>query len=176
MQKKNLQHLFMIKNSPQTVLREKVLVLSFSCVWIFVTPMDCSTPGFPALHYLPEFAQTHVHWDRDAIQPSHPLLPPSPPALNLSSMSVINVNAVSRLFASGGQSVGASASASVLPVNIQCWFPLGLTVQWTLQESSHSTSYSGGSLNLQNVYIRCKEWLITIVSVGIYKWFAFLIN
>ena len=38
-------------------------------------PMDCNTPGFPVLHYLPEFAQTHVHWVDDAIQPSHPLLP-----------------------------------------------------------------------------------------------------
>ena len=46
-------------------------------------PMDCSTPGFPVLHYLPEFTQTHVHWVGDAIQPSHPLLLPSP-ALNLS--------------------------------------------------------------------------------------------
>ena len=36
-------------------------------------PMDCSTPGFPVLHYLPEFVQTHVHWAHDAIQPSHPL-------------------------------------------------------------------------------------------------------
>ena len=47
-------------------------------------PMDCSTPGFPVLHYLPEFAQTHVHWVDDVIQPSHPLSPLSPPALNLS--------------------------------------------------------------------------------------------
>ena len=46
--------------------------------------MDCSTPGFPVLHYLPEFAQTHVHWVDDVIQPSHPLSPLSPPALNLS--------------------------------------------------------------------------------------------
>ena len=49
-------------------------------------PMDCSMPGFPVLHYLPdsqEFAQSHVHWVSDAIQPSHPLSPPSPPALNL---------------------------------------------------------------------------------------------
>ena len=44
--------------------------------------MDCSTPGFPVLHHLPEFAQTHVHWVGDAIQPFHPLQPPSPPALN----------------------------------------------------------------------------------------------
>ena len=46
--------------------------------------MDCGTPWFPVLHYFPEFAQTHVHWVGDAIQPSHPLWSPSPPALNLS--------------------------------------------------------------------------------------------
>ena len=46
--------------------------------------MDCSMPGFPFLHHLPELAQTQVHWVGDAIQPSHPLLPPSPPAFNLS--------------------------------------------------------------------------------------------
>ena len=47
-------------------------------------PMDCNTPGFPVLHYLLEFAQTHVNQVGDAIQPSHPLLPPSPPTLRLS--------------------------------------------------------------------------------------------
>ena len=47
-------------------------------------PVDCSTPGFPVLHYLPEFAQTHVPWVSDDIQPSYPLLSPSPSALNLS--------------------------------------------------------------------------------------------
>ena len=47
-------------------------------------PMDCSRPGFPVLHYLLEFAQTHVCWVSDAIQPSHLLSSPSPPALNLS--------------------------------------------------------------------------------------------
>ena len=46
--------------------------------------MDCSTPGFPILHYPSEFAQTHVHWVGDALQPSHPLLPYSPFAFNLS--------------------------------------------------------------------------------------------
>ena len=45
--------------------------------------MDCSMPAFPVLHYLLELAQTHVHQVSDAIQPSHPLLPSSPPALNL---------------------------------------------------------------------------------------------
>ena len=47
-------------------------------------PLDCSTPSFPVLHYLLEFAQTHVHWVSDAIQPSHPLSPLSPLALSLS--------------------------------------------------------------------------------------------
>ena len=47
-------------------------------------PMDCNMAGFPVLHYLPELAQTHVHWVGDAIQPSHPLSLPSSPAFNLS--------------------------------------------------------------------------------------------
>ena len=47
-------------------------------------PMDCSTPGFPVLHHLLEFAPFHVHWINDAIQSSHPLSPRSLPALNLS--------------------------------------------------------------------------------------------
>ena len=47
-------------------------------------PMDCSTPGLPVRHQLLEFTQTHVHWVSDAIQPSHPLSSPSPPAFNLS--------------------------------------------------------------------------------------------
>ena len=47
-------------------------------------PMICTMPGLPVHHKLPEFNQTHVHWVGDAIQPSHPLLTPSPPALNLS--------------------------------------------------------------------------------------------
>ena len=46
--------------------------------------MDCSTPGLPIHHQLPEFTQTHVHWVSDAVQPSHPLSCPSPPAFNLS--------------------------------------------------------------------------------------------
>ena len=54
-----------------------------SCL-TFCDSMNCSTPGFPVLHYLPVFAQTHVYWVNDAIQPSHPLSPASPPAFNLS--------------------------------------------------------------------------------------------
>ena len=54
-----------------------------SCLTL-CNPMDYSTPGFLVLHYLLQFAQTDVHWFSDAIQPPHPLLPPSPPAFNLS--------------------------------------------------------------------------------------------
>ena len=65
---------------------------TFNCVVVAVVhscptlcnPIDCSTPGFPALHHLPELVQTHAHWVSDVIQPSHPLSSPSPPALNLS--------------------------------------------------------------------------------------------
>ena len=53
-----------------------------SCLTLW-DPMDCSTPGLPVHHQLPEFTQTHVNWVRDAIQPSHPLSSPSPPTLNL---------------------------------------------------------------------------------------------
>ena len=84
--------------------------------------MDCSTRGFPVHHQLPELAQTQVHRVSDAIQPSHPLSSPSPPAFNLSQCQS---SLMSWLFASGGQSI--RASASIPPMNIQDWFPLGLT-------------------------------------------------
>ena len=87
------------------------------------SPMDCSMPGFQVLHYLLEFAHTCVHWVGDAIQPPHPLSPPSS-AFNLSQP--LGSFPMSRCFPSGGQSVGVSASVSVLPMNIQGWFTLGL--------------------------------------------------
>ena len=89
-------------------------------------PMGCSTPGFPVLHYLLEFAQTHVHWVGDAIQPSHPTFSSCPQSFPASRSFP-----VSQFFTSGGQSIGVSASASVLPMNIQSWFPLGWLVWFT---------------------------------------------
>ena len=58
-------------------------IVALSCPTLCI-PMNWSTPGFPLLHYLSEFAQTHVYWFDDAVQWSHPLSPPSPPSLNLS--------------------------------------------------------------------------------------------
>ena len=59
--------------------------------------MDYSTPGFPVLHYLPAFAQTHVYCVNDAIQPSHPLFPPSPPASVFSSIRVFSNDSALRI-------------------------------------------------------------------------------
>ena len=63
-----------------------VVVQSLSCVWLFATPW----PGFIVFHYLPEFAQTHVHWITDVIQPSHPLSPPLLPFLNPSHHQIFS--------------------------------------------------------------------------------------
>ena len=72
-----------LQGSPDHSLRAFPLSLFSHSVPTLCDPMDCSTPTFPVLHHLPEFAQTHVHWVSDAIQPSHPLLSSSP-TFNLS--------------------------------------------------------------------------------------------
>ena len=96
--------------------------------------------GFPVFHCLPEFVQTHVHWVSDAFQSSHPLSPPSSPALNLSQhQGLFQWVGSSHQVA---KSIKTSASASVLPVNIQGWFPLGLTGCISLQSKGHSGVFS----------------------------------
>ena len=94
--------------------------------------MDCSTPGFSVHHQLPEIAQTHMHWVGDLIL-CHPLLllPSSPAAGSFLT---------SQFFTSGGQRI--AASALVLPVNIQDWFPLGLTGWISLQYKGLSRVFS----------------------------------
>ena len=81
-------------------------------------PMDCSTPDFPVHHQLPEFTQTHVHQVGDTIQPSHPLSSPFPMPSIFPSIYFPGSISMNQFFASGGQSVRASASTSVLPMNI----------------------------------------------------------
>ena len=99
-----------------TTLKSNYCSVPKSCPTL-CDPMNCSSPGFPVLHYHPEFVQTHVHWVSNAIQPPHPLSSPSPLALNLSQHQSLFQQVFSK----------ASASASVLPMNIQGWLPLGLT-------------------------------------------------
>ena len=101
-------------------------------------PMNCSIPGLPVHHQLLEFTKTHVHWVSDAIQQSHPLSSLSP-HFSLSQHQGLQM---SQFFESGGQSIGVSASASVLPMNIQDWFPLGWTGWISLQSKGLSRVFS----------------------------------
>ena len=103
--------------------------------------MDWSTQGSSVPRNLLEFAQTHVHWVDDANQLSHPLSPPSPPALNLSQHQAGSFQK-SQFFELGGRSIGVWASTSVLPMNIQYWFPLGLTGWISLQSKGLSRVFS----------------------------------
>ena len=133
--------------------------VQFSCSVVSdsLLPMDCSMPGFPVHHQLLELAQTHVHRVSEAIWPSHPLSSPSPPAFNLSQHQGSFL--VSRLFISGGQSIGASASASVLPMNIQSWFLLGLTGLISLQSKGLSGIFSNTTVQKhQFVCIQPSLW------------------
>ena len=114
--------------------------------------MDCSTPGFLVLPHLLERAQTHVHWVNDAIQPSCPLSSPSP-ALSLSQHQ-----GLFQLVGSSHQVtkvIGASASVSVLPMNIQGWFPLGLTGLISLKSKGLSRVFS--NTTIQNHQFCCAQ-------------------
>ena len=102
-------------------------------------PMNCSTPGLPVNHQLLEFTQTHVHRVSDAIQPSHPLSSPSPLAPSPSQHQSFPM---SQLFTWGGQSIGVSALASVLPMNTQDWSPLEWTSWISLQSKGLSRVFS----------------------------------
>ena len=115
-----------------------VLFCDQSCLTL-CEPMDCSTPSFPVFHYLLEFAQTHVYWVNAVIQSSHPLSPTSL-ALSLSHIRVFSKE--EKLFPSGGQSTGASAAGSVLPIYIQDWFPLEKAGLNSLQSKGLSRVFS----------------------------------
>ena len=98
---------------------------------------------------IPEFAQVYVHWVSDAIQPSHPLLPFSsclPSFLESGSFLM------SQLFTSGSQSTGASVLASVLPMNTQDWFPLGLTGLISLLSKGFSRVFSSTIIQKHQVF------------------------
>ena len=112
----------------------KVVVQWLSHVWLFVMP------DFSILYCLPDFGQTHVHWVNDAIQPSHPLFPPFSSCFQ--SFPASGSFPINRLFTSDGQIIGTSASASVLPMNIQGWFPLGWTGLISLQFKGFSKVFS----------------------------------
>ena len=103
-------------------------------------PMNCSTPGLPVHHQLPEFTQTHVHWGGDAIQPSHPLLSPSPPAFSLSQHQglfkwVSSSHQVAKVLEFERQHQSFQC-------NTQDWSPLGWTGWISLQSKGLSRVFS----------------------------------
>ena len=123
-------------------------VFSSSCLKVHVVKLErdhrwamelikgMKNRALPVHHQLPEMTQTHVNWVGDAIQPSHPVLSPSPPAFNHSQHQ--------GLFKWVSSSV--SASASVLPMNIQGWFPLGLTGLISLLSKGLSRVFSNTTI------------------------------
>ena len=109
-----------------------------SCLTLY-DPVDCSTPGFPVLHQSPRVCSDSCPLSRWC----HPTISSSVVAFSscLQSFPASGVFTMSQFFTSGGQSVGASTSASVLPKNIQGWFPLG----WTSWNSLQSRDSQGSS-------------------------------
>ena len=103
-------------------------------------PVGCSTPGLPVHHQLPEFTQTHVHWVSDAIQPSHPLLSPSPPALNPSQHQGL------LKWVSSSHQVAKVLKFQLQHQSFQWtpqdWFPLGWTGWISLQARGLSRVFS----------------------------------
>ena len=129
-------------------------------------------PGLPVHHQLPEFTQTHVHQVGAAIHLSHALLSPSPPTFNLSQHWSLQM---SQYFASGGHSIGTSASASVLQMNIQGisfridWFDL-LAVQGTLKNLLQHHS-SKASILQHSVFFTDQlshSYMITGKTIGLF--------
>ena len=113
-----------VKSKTKISFKYGAVVQSLSHAWVFATPMDCNVSGFPVLHYLPEFTQT---MSIELMMLSNNLI------LCHTFLLASGSFPMNQLFSSGGQSVGTSASASVLPMNIQGWFPLGLTGLISLQ-------------------------------------------
>ena len=124
-------------------------------------PMDCSTPCFPVYHQLLKPTQTHVHRIGVAIQPSHPLSSPFPPTFNLSLHQglfqwVSSSHQVAKV-------LGVSASASVLPMNIQDWFPLGWTSWISLLSKGLSRLFSNTTVQKASV-LWCSAFFIVQLS------------
>ena len=119
------------------------LILQFSSVAqscpTLCNPMNHSMPGLPVHHQLPKFTQTHVHRVSDAIQPSHPLSSPSPPAPNPSQHQSFPI---SQLFAWSGQSIRVSALVSFLSKKSQGWSPSEWTGWISLQSKGLARVFS----------------------------------
>ena len=117
--------------------------------------MNCSMPGFPVHHQLPELAQTHIYPNISSSTTSSSSCPQSSPAPGFFLMS--------QLFPSGGQSIGASATSSVRPMNIQDRFPLGLTSWISLQPKGLFNSLLQHHSSKPSI-CRCSAFFIVQIS------------
>ena len=142
--------------------------------------MDCSMPGFPVHHQLLEFTQTLVHWAGDGVQPSHPVTPFSS---HIQSFPASGSFPMSQFFASSGQSIRASPSISVLPMNIQDWFPLGWTGWISLQSKGLSRVFSNTTVQKHQFFnaqlsLWCKNtctyiYMTTGKTIALTRWIFF---
>jgi len=123
--------------------------------------MNHSMPGLPVHHQLSEFTQTHIHRVGDAIQPSHLLSFPSPPAPQ--SLPASESFPMSQVFTWGGQSTGVSALASFLPKKSQGWFPLEWTAWISLQSKGLSRVFSNTTVQKHQFFCTwLSDWTTTI--------------
>ena len=132
-------------------------------------PPHCSAPGFPVLHYLLELAQIHFPWVGDA----HPSISSSVIPFSSCSQSfpASQPFPMTWFFASGSQSTGASTSASVLPVNIQGWFPLGLTDFISLQSKGLSRVFSNTTVQKHQFFgAQPPLWAVQIIFLFLWSW------
>ena len=113
-------------------------------------PMNCSTPGVPVHHQLPEFTQTHVHWVSDAIQPISSAVVPFSSCTQ--SLPPSESFPMSQLFAWGGQSTRVSPLASFLPKNTQGWPPLEYSPIINILEMPLWTVHCTHFLTFKNLY------------------------
>ena len=130
--------------------------------------MDCSTPGFPILHYFLEFVQTHcplIRW-------CHPTISSSVAHLSSCPQSFLASGSfpVSQVFASGGQSI--AALATVLPMNIQSWFPLGLSGLISLMSKGFSRVFSSTTVQRHQFFgVQTSFWSkLQVVSTANSQW------
>ena len=129
-------------------------------------PMDCSTPGFPVHHQLLEIAQIHVHQVGEATQPSHPLSSPSLPTINLSQYQglfkwVSSSHQVTKI-------LEFHLQHQVLPMNIQDWFPLGLTSLISVQSKGLSRVFPTPQLKNINALTLSFLYIPTLTLIHVY--------
>ena len=146
-------------------VKQVILLSSFAQLCLtFCDPGDCNTPGFPDLRQLLKLGQTHVQ-----SQWCHPTISSSvvPFYSCLRSFPAWGSFPMSQFFATGGQSIGVSASASFLPINIQDWFPLRLNGLISMQSKGLSRVFSNTAVQKHQFF---GAWLYSSILTSMYDY------